>query len=58
MRVSYRMSAVLNGISGGNELKTLTIYNVSRDLVIGCNENNLSYYLKNTNYQLTKGRNE
>lgn len=41
---------MLNGISGGQELKTLTIYNVSRDLTIHCNENNLSWWLKNTNY--------
>ena len=33
----------------GNELKTLTIYNVSRNLIIGCNENNLSYYLRHIN---------
>lgn len=33
----------------GTELKTLTIYNVSRGLIIGCNENNLSYYLENIN---------
>jgi len=33
----------------GNELITLTIYNVSRDLTIHCNENNLSWYLRHIN---------
>lgn len=33
----------------GTELQTFTIYNVSRDLIIGCNENNLSWWLRNTN---------
>lgn len=33
----------------GNELKTVTIYNVSRDLIVHCNENNLSWYLENIN---------
>lgn len=32
----------------GTELKTLTIYNIGRDLTINCNENNLSYYLEET----------
>jgi len=31
----------------GTELKTITIYNVKRDCVIHCNENNLSDYLEN-----------
>ena len=39
----------------GTELKTLTIYCVSRDLIIRCNENNLSWCLENTNYE-SKGK--
>jgi len=29
--------------------QTFTIYNVTRDLTITCNENNLSWWLENTN---------
>jgi len=47
----FRIKAMLNGIEGGNELKTLTIHNITRDTIIGCNENNLGYYLKNFNYK-------
>ena len=32
--------------------ETFTIYNVSRDLIIHCNTNNLSWWLKNTNYKM------
>jgi hypothetical protein len=35
----------------GTELKILTIYCVSRDLTIKCNENNLSWWLENANYE-------
>lgn len=49
-----RMLAILKGKEniddGGTELKTFTIYCVSRGLTIGCNENNLSYWLEHGNY--------
>ena len=43
------MSAVLNGIEGGKQLRTFTIYNVSRDLVIHTNEHSFWYWLRYTN---------
>ena len=48
--LSLTAQATLHGVSGGGKLKTLTIYCVSRDLIIHCNENNLSWWLKNANY--------
>lgn len=55
-KLSYtaqRMLALCEGKENkddfGTELQTYTIYNVSRDLIIGCNENNIDWWLKNTN---------
>jgi len=50
---SLTQRATLNGLSGGDKLQTFTIYCVSRDLIIRCNENNLGYWLKNANYTPT-----
>jgi len=49
--LSLTVQAMIHGISGGGKLKILTIYCVSRDLIIHCNENNLSWWLKNANYE-------
>ena len=54
---NFRISATLNGFEGGNELRVLTTYCVSRDLVITCNEHSLSYYLKNLWYPKEKMKN-
>lgn len=49
------MSALMRGKPNiddfGTELQTFTIYCVSRDLIIHCNENNLSWWLENANYE-------
>ena len=50
--MNYLTSATLNGFSGGGKLKTITIYCVSRDLIIHCNENNLNWWLKNANIDI------
>ena len=50
---SRRMLALSKGkenIDDIPEVETIRIYNVSRDLSITCNQNNLSWWLKNTNY--------
>jgi len=51
--MSLSSKAMLNGIEGGDKLQTFTIYCVSRDLTIGCNENNIGWWLKNANYKPT-----
>ena len=61
MRLSYagqRMLALSKGkenIDDFPEVESIRIYNVSRDLTIRCNQNNLSYYLKNINDLTTSG---
>ena len=50
-----RMLAIMKGKENTDDFdnpETFTIYNVSRQLIIHCNTNNLSYWLKNTNYNM------
>jgi len=54
MTLPYRARRIISLLKGkeniddfGNKLKFVTIYNIKRDLVIHCNENNLSWYLEN-----------
>ena len=54
---SRRMLALMKGKENVDDFdnpETFAIYNVSRDLIIHCNTNNLSWWLKNTNYSLGK----
>jgi len=56
MKLSFtgrRMLALMKGkenIDDFGNPKTFTIYCVSRDLIIRCYEHELSWWLKNTNY--------
>lgn len=55
--ISYagrRLLALMKGKENTDDFgnpQTFTIYCVSRDLVIHCNENNLGWWLKNANYE-------
>ena len=54
---SRRILALMKGKENVDDFdnpETFTIYNVSRDLIIHCNTNNLSWWLENTNYSLGK----
>lgn len=55
-KLSLTAQAMLHGMEGGGDLKVLTIYCISRDLTITCNENNLDWWLKNANYKLKGGK--